>query len=192
MQGQLTEAQEEILKRDQRIRELEHQLLHVKQPTHKDLNGEQDDQVEGASDVKGKVVPYSKFAKTEKLTMMEEKHEKELSKMQKKHDKEKKELIEKLEEHQKQLESERQMPRTHHSFSSEDCEPVENMDHETAIEEAGRLRIIVDEREKQVSSLTTQLQSFSKLLRNDKSLRSILKSRAGQSWTGERSLKLQR
>ena len=170
MQGQLTEAQEEILKRDQRIRELEHQLLHVKQSMHEDLNGEQDDQVEGASDVKEKVVPYSKFAKVrysyimimEKLTMMEEKHEKELSKMQKKHDKEKKELMEKLDDCQKHLEDERQMPRTHHSFSGEDREPVKDMDRETAVREVSHLRIIVDEIDKQVSSLKTQLQSFDK------------------------------
>lgn len=144
---------------DQKIKDLEHRVLQVKQTKPEDFCEEQGDPVGGVSDMKGKVISYSKFAKlrqsyselTEKLTNMNEKHEKV-----------KKELIEKLEERQKQLESERQVPRTHQSFSSEDNEPVEDMDHATAVREVGRLRLTVSEKEKQVSSLQLQVQSFDK------------------------------
>ena len=138
---------------------MEHQLIQVKHIKDEDFHEEPGDPANGASDTKGKVVSYSKFAKlkesygeiVEKLTEMKERH-----------DRVKKELTEKLEERQKELESERQLPQTHRSFSSEDHVPVEDMDHETAVQEVGRLRLIVDEKEKQVLSLRTQVQSFNK------------------------------
>ena len=163
---QLTEAQGEISKRnqriielDQRIKDLEHQLLQVKQTKPEDCDCEPGDSVEGASDAKGKVISYSKFAKLrQSFSELTEK----LTKMQEKHDRVKRELMEKLEERQKQLEGERQFPQTHHLLSSDDLEPVDGMDRDTAVEEVCRLRRIVDEKEKQVLSLKTQLESFDK------------------------------
>lgn len=162
LRQQLSESQGEILKRDQRIKELdqmvrdlEHQLLQVNQTKHEDFSEEPGDPLEGASDVKGKVVSYSNFAKMRRsYTETMEK----LVKLQEKHERVKKELTEKLEERQKQLEGERQMPQTH----SEGYQPVEDMDHETALQEIGHLRVIVDEKDKQVLSLKMQVQSFSK------------------------------
>ena len=161
LRRQVHETQEELLKRDQRIKELNQRVRDLEQQLikHEDISEVAGDPVEGASDKKGKTVSYSVFDKMrQSYTETMEK----LVKLQEKHERVKNELMEKLEERQKQLEGECQMPRTHQSFSSEDHEAVEDMDHETAIREIGRLRVVVDEKERQVSSLETQMQLFSR------------------------------
>ena len=162
LRRQVHETQGELLKRDQTIKELNQRVRDLEQwlTKHEDISEVAGDPVESASDKKGKMVSYSVFDKIKQsYTEIMEK----LVKLQEKHERVKNELMEKLEERQKQLEGERQMPRTHQSFSSEDHEAVEDMDHETAVREIGRLRVVVDEKERQVLSLETQVQLFSRI-----------------------------
>ena len=169
LQQQLTEIQGEIIKRDQRIRELEHQL-HVLQTPQK-ISGE-----ELMDEVEGRTVAYSKFtglkqkygAITETLVSVQEECEelkKRLTRNKEKYKREKQDLIAKLEERQKQLEDERQssqLPRIHYSLSVEDHIPVKDMDHETAVQEVAHLRVILSEKDNKISSLETQVKSFGK------------------------------
>lgn len=96
---QLSETQGELLKRDQRIKELdqkvedlERQLIQVK---HEHFQTELGDPVDSASDTKGKVISYSKFSK---LKQSYSEVVERLTELKERHDKVKRELTEKLEE----------------------------------------------------------------------------------------------
>ena len=155
-QGEMLERDKGTEEFDQRIRYLEHRLLQVKQTKPEDFHKESGHSVKDASGAEEKVIPYSTFAKLrESFTEKAEK----LTKLQEKYDRKVKELMEKLEERQNQLEGERQLPQTQPSLSSED---LVEMDHDTAVQEVCRLRLLVGEKENQVMSLRTQLESFDK------------------------------
>ena len=152
LRRKLSEVLDQISDRDLKIKELEGQLSVCRQSLVTDL----DKEIESAkvsSDAKEKMVPLSKVAAVKQMYV--EATEK-LVKAKEKHDRERKTLLEKLDDRQEQLEAERPNP----PCSSEDLVSVEEMDHETAMQEVSRLRSVVFEKQDQISSLKMQVKAF--------------------------------
>ena len=169
MQRQLAEIQSEISNRDQRIKDLEHQLAQFRQAKAATLVEERADKDEEGGDVKGKMISFSKYTRlkekyleaTEKLVKAEEKvakSEKMLAKSEEKHKREKRELLDKLEDRQKQLKHAREIPPTTSPFVSDEPTSDNYTSLDSAVHDIAHLRAAVTERDNQITSLKTQLE----------------------------------
>ena len=171
MQRQLAEIQTEISNRDQRIKDLEHQLAQLRQTKAATCVEERVDKGDEGSDAKGKMIPSSKFTglkekyleATEKLVKAEEKvveSEEMLAKFKEKYKKKRRELMDKLEDRQKQFEGAREVPPTTSSIVSDQPTSDNSPSLNSAVHEVAHLRAAVTERDNQIASLKTQVESL--------------------------------
>ena len=156
LQRKLSEVLDQISDRDLKIEELEGRLSECRQS----LMIEIDKEIEStkvSSHTNEKMVPLAKVAAVKQMYV--EATEK-LVRAKEKHDRERRALFEKLEDRQKQLVAERHTPQTHPPCNSEDLVSVEEMDHETAMQEVSHLRDVIFEKQDQISSLKMQVKVF--------------------------------
>ena len=155
LQRQLAEIQTEISNRDQRIKELEHQLAQLRQTKAATFVEERADKSDEGSDLKEKMIPSSKFAGLkEKYLEVTEK----LVKFKEKYEREKKELLDKVEDRQTQLESAREVPPTTSPYVGDEPMSDKYTSLNSAVPEVAHLKAAVAEKDNLITSLKTQVE----------------------------------